>query len=253
MAKNLLIGAAAILLVSSGIDAAVNPTLQNEDIEFKVLEWVNTKKCLHGQDEANYYKLGCHAGQLYSQKVAEDNAKTGKLTHSDTYKDTRCNSPYGWGENLYMSSGSGSENTHINALKAFYNEIDCWDFSTSAKKTTSECADKMVGHFSALIWKDATQISLGIAEGSKSGVYVAHNMAPTTSGAMPPNMGGYYEQNVTPLSTDRDEAYCQPIVAAWLKQYKLEFDTEEAEDDSSDAFSPSLIAGAVATVLAFFL
>jgi hypothetical protein len=236
MSKNLLLGIAATLLLASGINAGdPNPALQNDDIKFKVLEWVNTKKCLHGQDEANYYKMACAEGLAYSQQLAEDNAAKGSLSHSDSYKFKGCGSSNGWGENIFMSSGSGDANTHISALNYFYNEIDCWDFSTSKQKTTAACTGKQVLHFSALIWKDATQISLGIAQSSKSGVYVTHNMAPSVSGAMPPNFSGYYAKNVTPLSSERDEAYCQPIVAAWLKKYKVEYGAEEgtADDDTT--------------------
>jgi len=122
--------------------------------------------------------------QPYAEKLGATNA----LVHSGNKKDGK------WmGENLYMKVGrpapmlSGGE-----ACMSWYNEIDVYDFTTGDMKAGTP-SDKMIGHFTQLVWPTSTQLGLGVGCSTKGGVYVVGNYFPGG------NMRGKNLQNVPKL------------------------------------------------------
>lgn len=95
-----------------------------------------------------------------------------------------------YGENLYWGWGSPTLTYSLGkASDSWYNEIAYYDYTTG-KSTTS---GKVVGHFTAMIWKGVTSVGFGfasVAENNGFAVYVVANYSPT------PNIVGQYPQNV---------------------------------------------------------
>ena len=46
-------------------------------------------------------------------------------------------------------------------------EIDDYDYATTQRKASSD-ASKMIGHFTQVVWKNSTEVGVGIAYGKKS-------------------------------------------------------------------------------------
>ncbi len=136
-------------------------------------------------DKHNYYRSlhGCPPLTLNdtlnkaAQAYAEELGKTKTLTHSPAAKKAT------YGENLYkawvypkLAYKLGTAST------SWYSEVQYFDFNTFKSNT----AGKAVGHFTAMIWKNSTQIGLGYVKVIENfmgyagqAVYIVANYAPT--------------------------------------------------------------------------
>ena len=79
----------------------------------------------------------------------------------------------------------------------WYDEIAYYDFGNPGQlKAGSE--NKMIGHFTQVVWKDSTQLGCGIAKGTDNFVYGVCNYSP------PGNYIGAsnYQNNVLPLASN---------------------------------------------------
>jgi len=94
-----------------------------------------------------------------AQEWANYLATLGKMEHA---------SGTGLGENLYTSwwglSGCGSA-TCSAAVRAWYMEINDYDYATHDRKATSP--GKAIGHFTQVVWKGSTEVGAGIAYGKR--------------------------------------------------------------------------------------
>ena len=158
-----------------------------------------------GLKRHNYYRKYHQAGPMeltqklndFAQKYAETLATKDTMQHS-THKERE--KIYGdWtGENLYYCWSSES-NFPINGAKAvdsWYDEINDYDFKKGKSKNGG-----VVGHFTQLVWKDSTQLGIGVAKSSKNSIYVVANYHPGG------NFNNNELNNVFPASS---EAYKEP-------------------------------------------
>ena len=81
--------------------------------------------------------------------------------------------------------------------RLWYEEIAFYDFNNPGHpKNGSE--DKMIGHFTQVIWKETTELGCGVYKGADNFVYGVCNYAPP--GNVIGNTQNYYETNVLPLA-----------------------------------------------------
>ncbi len=110
----------------------------------------------------------------YAQKYAETLAAKDQMQHSS---DKDRDKIYGdWtGENLYYF-WSSDKNITLNgaaAVDSWYDEIKDYDFKKGKSKNGG-----VVGHFTKLVWKDSTQLGIGVAKSAKNSIYVVANYHP---------------------------------------------------------------------------
>lgn len=95
-----------------------------------------------------------------------------------------------YGENLYWGWGSPRVTYKTaEASQSWYDEIADYNYNTFKSNDPS----KMVGHFTAMIWKSAKKVGFGYALGKEDGgyaIYVTANYSPVT------NVIGRYATNV---------------------------------------------------------
>lgn len=140
--------------------------------------------------------------QAYADKRGLELATTDKFSHP-------ANSPYG--ENLFM--GYGKDYTCADAVKAWYDEIKDYDFNNPRFSSAT-------GHFTAVVWKDTTQVACAVTKSKKNGYsYVVvsiysfflsffhsllllkflHSLLPLQCNYNPfPNVMGRFKENVLP-------------------------------------------------------
>ena len=129
----------------------------------------------------NYYRKYHQAGQLelteklnnYAQNYAENLATRGKMEHS---KKADRQKIYGdWtGENLYYYWTTANLTiTGADAIDSWYDEIEDYDFAKGVSKNGG-----VVGHFTQLVWKESSQLGVGVARSSKNKVFVVANYHP---------------------------------------------------------------------------
>ncbi|CAF1154500.1 unnamed protein product [Adineta steineri] len=142
----------------------------------------------------NYYRgLHCTSAMTLTtslntiaQAYAVQLAATNTFAHSGTV---------GLGENLYAYFGS-SATTSFNGstpVTDWYNEIANYDFTTSAKSASASSTSE-IGHFTQVVWKDSTQLGIGVAlSNDLKNLTVVGNYYPAG------NLQGAYAANVAPL------------------------------------------------------
>ena len=114
-----------------------------------------------------------------AQKWADHLLAIGALQHSETQD----------GENVYSMSGFPTVKVAgKDAVDAWYKEIK--DYSWSSPGFASN-----TGHFTQVVWKDSTELGVGMASDGNR-VFVVGQYRP--AGNM--NMEGYFEKNVLPLA-----------------------------------------------------
>jgi len=150
-----------------------------------------------------------------AQSWADNLAAAGSMTHSASYD---LQPPLGpAGENLAYkwSSQSNVQQTPAEAVDAWYSEINVCSWP-GCQDPDSQLCDQyegqvpcMVGHFTALIWKDA--ITLGCGQkmlnlnGGASRVFsVCQYKGTDTKTCATPNMGGCYNDQVTNVGSGGD-------------------------------------------------
>ncbi|MEE6504712.1 hypothetical protein FKM82_005308 [Ascaphus truei] len=93
-----------------------------------------------------------------------------------------------YGENLYwMNNPSAKELAGNLAVDAWYNEIKDYNFSKPGFSGTT-------GHFTQVVWKDSTQLGVGLATDGKGVFYVVGQYNPHGN----ITNAGYFEKNVLP-------------------------------------------------------
>ncbi|XP_075435366.1 Golgi-associated plant pathogenesis-related protein 1-like isoform X1 [Ascaphus truei] len=93
-----------------------------------------------------------------------------------------------YGENLYwMNNPSAKELAGNLAVDAWYNEIKDYNFSKPGFSGTT-------GHFTQVVWKDSTQLGVGLATDGKGVFYVVGQYNPHGN----VTNAGYFERNVLP-------------------------------------------------------
>jgi glioma pathogenesis-related protein 2 len=120
--------------------------------------------------------------------AAQDYADQLSSAHNFAHSPAAMSGTYG--ENLYWVWGSPSLTYSLGAAStSWYNELKYYDYTTFKSNTT----DKVVGHFTAMIWKSAKSVGFGYARVNEMNgwaVYIVANYAPT------PNVRGKYAANV---------------------------------------------------------
>ena len=117
------------------------------------------------------------------------------------------------------------------AIKAWYDEIKDYDFTTGDRKKTSD-PNSMIGHFTCLVWKAYTQFAMGysvrhdiIQKQHKTNGKIKYSLEIskfiTFNTKESTNISGKYVQNVLPLTN------CKTIVSNYdevnfNKYYKLD-------------------------------
>ena len=123
----------------------------------------------------NYYRKYHQVGPLklnkniceYSQKWAETWAEKNQLDNSP-FEEREKIIEGRTGENLYCV-GSDKQNYTLNGTKAidfWYEQIRNYDFEKSQSKN-----GRIVGNFIQVVWKESTQLGVGIASTGKS-IYI---------------------------------------------------------------------------------
>ena len=110
----------------------------------------------------------------YAQQYAETLAEKDEMQHST--KEAREKIYGDWtGENLYYfwTSQIDLTITGAAAVDDWYDEIKDYDFQNGKSKNGG-----VVGHFTQVLWKDSTQLGIGVAKSSKNSVYVVGNYHP---------------------------------------------------------------------------
>merc|ERR1719219_1296137 len=128
----------------------------------------NEYRALHGAPAMTLDAQACKQAQNWANHLA----KTGKFSHSGVQ---------GYGENLYMTSGSYATGS---ATKDWYDEIKHYNFKNPGFSMKT-------GHFTQLVWKSSTKFCIAKATGSQGTVVVA-NYSPAG------NMMGDFPNNVLP-------------------------------------------------------
>ncbi|WP_295796830.1 CAP family protein [Mucilaginibacter sp.] len=95
----------------------------------------------------------------YAQQWADHLASTNTFSHRPNNQN---------GENIFMGSGSY---TPMDASLSWYSEIKDYKYG----KFTGSGG---VGHYTQMIWKNTTQVGLGVAIASNGDIYVVANYAP---------------------------------------------------------------------------
>ncbi|XP_034397617.1 Golgi-associated plant pathogenesis-related protein 1-like [Cyclopterus lumpus] len=114
-----------------------------------------------------------------AQKWSEHLLAIGALQHSDT-KD---------GENVFnMYSSAPIKLTGKEAVDSWYGEIKDYNWSSPGYSSAT-------GHFTQVVWKDSTELGVGLATDGRKVFVVGQYRA---AGNM--NMAGYFEENVLPLA-----------------------------------------------------
>lgn len=112
-----------------------------------------------------------------AQSWAEHLLQKNTMMHSDTSD----------GENIYYSSSSiPIKLTGREAVDSWYSEVKYYNWKQPGYKSKT-------GHFTQVVWKDSTELGVGVASSGKT-VFVVGQYRP--AGNM--NNVGYFQQNVLP-------------------------------------------------------
>ncbi|XP_033638122.1 Golgi-associated plant pathogenesis-related protein 1-like [Asterias rubens] len=142
-----------------------------ERIRWEVLEMHNVYRARHGVQPL---VLSGTINNI-AQSWAETMARIGKLEHSPKSSRPDCgeNIHHSWSTAFDINAVTGGE-----AVKSFYDEIEDYDFNKPGEKPAS---GKVIGHFTALVWKDSKELGVGVATSKKGKwghVYICCNYTP---------------------------------------------------------------------------
>ncbi|XP_051278363.1 Golgi-associated plant pathogenesis-related protein 1 isoform X1 [Dicentrarchus labrax] len=145
----------------------------DESFQQEFLETHNAYRAKHNTPPLTLNSELSAAAQTWADHLLTANT----LKHSDT-KD---------GENVYaMSSSVALNQTGKEAVDSWYSEIKDYKWSSPGFQSGT-------GHFTQVVWKDSTELGVGMAtDGHK--IFVVGQYRP--AGNM--NMPGYFEKNVLP-------------------------------------------------------
>lgn len=150
----------------------------------------NVVRCMHGAKPLKW--------NSEIAKLAQKWADRGVYEHSDSYSY-----PIKCGENIAL--GHQSEDS---VTVAFFNEVK--DYPGGVKKT---------GHFTAMVWKDVTDLGCGInPDVNKQAFYVCNYHSATGS---PPNsngQGGAYPESAVQSKCSKTLAECEKEIGYKMQQ-----------------------------------
>lgn len=146
--------------------------LSQEDIDEAMLVHNNARSDV-GVEDLKWSSSLANDAKVWADKMAKEE----EMYHSEN--DERP----GQGENLYYSSGTDSITPARNASGAWYNEIELYTYSTIGSGENDFYA---IGHYTAMIWKETTEVGMGMAVSKSGKTYVAARYSP------PGNMRGAY-------------------------------------------------------------
>ena len=133
------------------------------------LEEHNRLRSLHGAPPLILNNELNQMAQNYAQVLAQKDV----LEHSKNR--SLSGKPGAWvGENLYYYSAYPVCEYKCGSMsRSWYDEIKDYDFQNGKSKNGG-----VVGHFTQVLWKDSTQLGIGVAKSSKNSVYVVGNYHP---------------------------------------------------------------------------
>lgn len=129
-----------------------------------VLKKINLYRRSHRSPPVQWSDTIATNAQNWAKHIAEN----GSLQHTPGGK---------YGENLAMEFNptriNVSDRTRevVSSIKRWYNEVNEYDFSVPGFSSKT-------GHFSQLIWKDSTEIGVGVALDKEKKVYVVMQFSP---------------------------------------------------------------------------
>ena len=190
-----------------------------------------------GLKRHNYYRKYHQAGPMeltqklneYAQKYAETLAAKDIMQHST--HDAREKIYGDWtGENLYYywSSESDSPINGAAAVDSWYDEIKDYDFKKGKSKNGG-----VVGHFTQLVWRDSTQLGIGVAKSAKNSIYVVANYHPGG------NFNSNELNNVFPESTEPYTGQAPPAANTQTNNEATTNEESGKEEKSHNSTIPS--------------
>ena len=141
-------------------------------------------RCMHGSPPLKWNKA------LYKNTQKIFGKATG-MVHSGSYDLTDAEGGPA-GENLFQGSKYYTPNQVVDL---WYSEVDDCDWSTSCEKGNG---GKVVGHFTAVVWKGAKVTACTYSENKKIAACRFGTGPGTGMSCDTPNMGGCYSSNVFP-------------------------------------------------------
>ncbi|CEM17308.1 unnamed protein product [Vitrella brassicaformis CCMP3155] len=161
-----------------------------------VLALHNTYRCLHDAPALTWSSAMATSAQAWADK--------GVFEHSDSY-------------NLAPPAGPAGENLawgftdFDSAIDAWYDEVDLWPEGSNDFRSGA-------GHFTAMVWKGATEIGCGdnSAKAPSSVLYVCRYKGSDTKDSTTPNTLGAFAENVLPRNTKTFDECAEKVRMAML-------------------------------------
>jgi len=161
----------------------------NEAERKEFVSRTNMYRCMHGSPALKWnQKLYLNTEETFGKATAMEHSASYDLTDEQ-------GGPAG--ENLFGGSVGGGW-TPTQMVDLWYNEVaDCiWWPQAQDLACSKGKGNKVVGHFTALIWKGTTVIACTKSENGAIGVCRYGNGPGGSLSCNTPNMGGCYEDNV---------------------------------------------------------
>ena len=198
----------------------------NDGTRKSSIRTLNIYRCMHGMTTAQWYKYSSCI-EPFAQTHATYMATNNKFEHSGTSYNQKTCAPTGLGENI----GAGRQSMD-NVIKAFYAEIQYvnWSSPCDASKGT-------VGHFTSIMWKDATLFAAAGAYSSSSTYkyyWSSNNGSPT--GSAPNTSSKCTSTMVPPLDTSVSQSSCEVSVLNYYNQNPAKY----WESSGLDSNAPTL-------------
>lgn len=147
--------------------------MANDSFKKNFLDQHNSYRAEHGVDPMSYNNELC----AIAQKWADELLKKNTFMHSNTED----------GENIYFSQSSVPVTpTGKEAVDSWYSEIKDYNFSSPGFTSNT-------GHFTQVVWKNSTELGLGMATDGKT-VFVVGQYRPAGN----VNTTEHFQKNVLP-------------------------------------------------------
>uniref|UniRef100_A0A3B3Z6V5 SCP domain-containing protein n=1 Tax=Periophthalmus magnuspinnatus TaxID=409849 RepID=A0A3B3Z6V5_9GOBI len=136
------------------------------------LDTHNAYRAEHDTPALSYSSELCAIAQKWADHLLQNNT----FAHSQTSD----------GENIYCSTSSAPVTPKNEAVDSWYSEIKDYNFKKPGYNNNT-------GHFTQVVWKDSTELGVGVASSGKK-VFVVGQYRP--AGNM--NSPMYFQENVLP-------------------------------------------------------
>ncbi|KAL0979575.1 hypothetical protein UPYG_G00186810 [Umbra pygmaea] len=140
--------------------------------EKEFLDTHNAYRKKHGSPPMTLSREVCNSAQKWADEWIK--TKNAEKPHSNSE---------GYGENIYRAS---TNPTAKQVVDKWYSEIQIYDFSKPGYQPKT-------GHFTQVVWKESTELGVGVANDGKTYIVVGQYKLPGNI-----NTPEYYEKNVTP-------------------------------------------------------